>query len=521
MNTKGVPEMSYKYYANWGKYAFPKSEGCLTSSKKIQQTFPGISLNAEKYKSGGLPLFVENDIAYVNNSTEMTAIFGETGSGKTRKLLAILLSILARSEESMCVLDVKGEFSGGSLSPVVRGELEKNGYDVKFIDFRELKSDCFNIFEIAYNLYKEGEIDKAMTEVSHIINTLASIYNGTKADPFWTQTATAYLMAIVFLVFETAPSKEYINMLTIASYASEEACSNMQEIQALIKEKDSSIMTMLKSVLSEPEKTRMSTLASAAAFMQSFLNNETLSRMLGQSTINLDDIYKKKTCLFIILPDEHSTYDQIAGLVMQQISSYLVSAAYKLGGKLPRRVNFIYDEFCNIFSMDGTIGRALSTHRSRDIRYYITAQGLGQLQSVAPRDYETILSNCKNIYFLNSSDRGLLKYLSEGSGISYENENEVPRPLLSIYDLQSLEKTWDYAECYVKSGDMQFVTKFPDIDCYKHLSKYKERYPVPEKKQKKIKVYDSYDMLYDLKNKIRTVSFKREKPIYFNKTDLF
>ena len=510
-----------RYRSEWEPYSFPKSEGSFSSTDDIKANYFKIGHGDENYPYGGLPVLVDDDGIFINKETEMTLIFGETGSKKTRCLISPLICNLAKAGESMVIMDVKGELSGGALSPKIRGVLDENGYNTIFLNFRDLNADCFNILLIAYNLYKQGEIDRAMSEVSSIVNTLASVYNGTRADPFWTQMATAFLMAITFLVFETAPSDAEINMLTIASYTSEEAASNLLQLEALIDEKDSSIMTMLRSVLSAPEKTRQSILASAAAFLQVFLNNETLATMLGQNTFNLDGIHEEKTALFVILPDEVNTYDEIAGLIMKQISGFLVTAAYNNGGTLKRRVNFIYDEFCNIFSGDGCIGRALSTHRSRNIRYYLVCQGLEQLKTVHPRDYATILTNSKNIYYLNSSDRELLKYLSEGSGITYENMNEVAKPLISIYDLQTLKKSWENVECYIKSGNMQFVTKLPDIDQYKFLDKFNKTYTIPARTQKALKVYNSGDMLYDVRHKIRKVSFRKKQTPLQTKKRLF
>ncbi len=520
---KGEKTVSqYKYEDQWTQYAFEKSGASFADSDEIKQAFTRFNTIQTPPKAAGLPVLCDAEDIYVNTDTEMSIIFGETGSKKTRCLIAPLICLLAEAGESMIITDVKGELSSGALSSKVRGVLEKNNYNTVFLNFRDLNCDSYNILEYAYRLYKNGETDKSMMEVSNIISTLGAVYTGTNSDPFWVQTASAYLLGVTLLVFAAAPSEREINMMTIASYNNDVATDNLSEMEQYITDKDNAVMTMLKSVLSEPEKTRMSTIATAAGMLQSFLNNEALAKMMGQSSFDVSDIYKKKTALFVILPDEVNTYDKIAGIVMRQISAFLVSQAYELGGSLPRRVNFIYDEFCNIFAGDGSIGRALSTHRSRNIRYYLVCQGLEQLRLVHPKDSATILTNCKNIYYLNSSDRELLKYLSEGSGETYENPREVPKPLLSVYDLQTLEKTFDYAECYIKSGKIQFVTKLYDIDKYKSFESFKQKYSIPVKAQQELSVYNSGTMRYDIESGAVSITFNRKpKKVYQTLNDLF
>ena len=111
----------------------------------------------------------------------------------------------------------------------------------------------------------------------------------------------------------------------------------------------------------------------------SAFTNEKLLRMLSNSTFDLHDVSKKPTALFIILPDEVDTYAPIAGLMLQQISATLVQDAYKCGGKLPRRVNFLCDEFCNYY-VPGMM-RSISAHRSRNIRWYLVCQSQKQLEA--------------------------------------------------------------------------------------------------------------------------------------------
>ena len=145
------------------------------------------------------------------------------------------------------------------------------------------------------------------------------------------------------------------------------------------------------------------------------------------------------------------------------------------------------------------MNKNISAHRSRQIRWYLVAQSLEQLQKCYPDDAGTILANCENLYFLNSSDLSLLNYLSDKSGVTNDNLNEKNVPLISIQQLQSLKKGWDYTEVYFTYRGMHYVTKLPDISLYYGIDcSQDERFELPVKNFSDISIYG----LDELRNKL-------------------
>ncbi|MBR5020116.1 MAG: type IV secretory system conjugative DNA transfer family protein [Oscillospiraceae bacterium] len=485
----------YSYEADWRRYAFPPQASVFASEETLEEKYTRLSLErGVPLEAGGLPVASDGISAVINTENEHSLIYGGTASKKTRTLVIPLIEILAQSRESMVIMDIKGELSDGRTFPQIRGALEANGFECRFLNFRELNADGFNILLEPYRLYKSGQREEAIQKCHNIVESLAGIYHGTKADPFWEMTAKLYLTAIMILMFELCDDDAQINMLTLASYTDWNSCEDMKRIADLIGI-ENNIMTMLRSVTSEPEKTRMSTLATVNSMMTNFITNEKLLKMLSSSTFDLHDLGRKPTALFIILPDEVDTYAGIAGLLLQQISATLVQDAYQFGGKLPRRVNFLCDEFCNYY-IPGMM-RSISAHRSRNIRWYLVCQSQNQLEACYPNEAKTIIANCTNIYFLSSPELSLLEYLSRRAGCTTVTRDGTPAPLISVADLQGLKKGWTHTDVYFSSGSIHYVCSMPDIDQYPFAAGYTKVIPMPVRDFPALPIYSSASMLKD------------------------
>jgi type IV secretion system protein VirD4 len=93
-----------------------------------------------------------------------------------------------------------------------------------------------------------------------------------------------------------------------------------------------------------PSKTRGSFYTAALTTLRLFTNPMIYS-MSNASDYNPADTGSKKRAIFIILPDEKTTYYSLASLFVSQHYELLIKAADERGGKLLNRVNFICDEF--------------------------------------------------------------------------------------------------------------------------------------------------------------------------------
>lgn len=492
MDTKKL----YSYEADWRQFAFPEDQFHLASVQELLEKYCTFDITPDtELPAGGMPVLSDGHTVTFNSENEMTLVYGEPGSKKSRILISVLLTILALAGESMIIPDIKGELSSGILAPKIMGILKKKGYNIRVINFRTLDGDGFDLLGNAYEQYANGNREEAMIQFHNIIDALGKFYKGSLSDPIWEKSAKEFLMAIAILMCEVCDDPQKVNLLSLASYTSKESCNNLERIEQML-EQNNNILVMLRSILSEPEKTKMSTLATVSSFFSDLIINERLLKMLSTATFQLEELYQEKTALFLVLPEEVDTYNSVAGLIFSQISSFLVAKAYEHGGQLPRRVNYICDEFCNYYipGMD----RNISAHRSRNIRWYLVCQSKKQLEKAYARESGTILSNCKNIYFMGSPDTELMEELSQRAGYTNISEDGTPQRLISVGDLRKIKKGWEYSEVYYTSGALTCVSMLPDIDQYDFLNEFTEFEPLPVYQYKDLKIYTSEEMLKDV-----------------------
>lgn len=435
----------------------------LATPEEIRERFataelrPGIPI-----PGGGIPILSDGVRVTMNTEDTMTLILGATGSKKTRTLVAPLILSAAQAGESMVLVDVKGEYACGQLSPYLHGVLRDRGYRIRVLNFRDFNCDGWNLLSGPYRQYRMGWEGDALAEVSRIVDALAGAARDT-ADPFWRNMAKQYLVSVTALLFELCDEPERINLLSLAAFANWESCENLRELLNQIRT-ENSITTMLRGILSAPETTRLSVLATASSFLTPFLINEKLLRMLSQTTFETEELYREKTALFLIIPDESDAYRDISGLLISQLSASLVQNAYRLGGRLPRRVHFICDEFPQVRIPN--MHKNIAAHRSRNIRWTLICQSRRQLRYAYPDEAAAIEANCTDLFFLGSPDPELLEELSLRAGTAAAEPDGAARRLISVEQLRQLKKGREYTEVYFASGATVCITSLPDISLY-------------------------------------------------------
>lgn len=136
-----------------------------------------------------------------------------------------------------------------------------------------------------------------------------------------------------------------------------------------------------------------------------------------------------------MVPDEKTTYHFLATLFIKQCYEVLLEKADQNKGRLPIRMNFIMEEFCNMPKLDD-LAPMLTAARSRNIRFHLVIQSFGQMvDKYGESISKTIMDNCGNLIYLHTNEISFLEYISKLAGV-----NEYGRPLISVSRLQHLKR---------------------------------------------------------------------------------
>lgn len=418
--------------------------------------------------SGGVPLSFnkEKGSVFVDDSDSHSLIIGSTGSKKSRLIALPMVKILEVAKESMIISDPKAEIYRRTVS-----SLKSSGYEIIVIDLREPnRGSSWNPLSIPYEFFVAQNYDRAFEFANDIAVNLSGMQNSQK-DPFWDQSASTFFFGLIMLLFRlcknTGLAPEYVSIENVLKLRELICQSPDDEISKFLKDdakKDTFLYSLLIGTVETAPSTQAGILSTFDQKMRTFSVQPSLLSMLAGHTRLLDDIQTKPTAVFLIVPDEKTSFHNLVSLFIKQSYEKLIFNAQQItkGDKIPLRVNYILDEFSSLPSIHD-FPAMITAARSRNIRFNLFVQSKHQLDLRYLEEANTIRANCNNWIFLVSRELSLLQEVSELCGKRTKDGNTLP--ILSVTDLQRLDK--DKGEVLVLSGRKKpYIAMLPDINMY-------------------------------------------------------
>lgn len=451
----------------YSKYINNSQETRWAREEEIKKDGDYIRLEDEQYSTAGLPLLADTKQMYVDGKDTHSLIFGATGSKKTRLFCLPMVNLFAKAGESFVVTDPKGE-----IYAKTSGLVKANGYKTVVLNFRDAGAgDMWNPMSLPYRLYHSEnprERDMGIAMANDLIKVLNAKQEERNQDNFWPTMTHSYLLAATLLLMECFPEQE-VNFSSLSSFCEIENAKKINEL-ALNMDTSTIVGRNFNAVFSAASRTKQSILASAYSILGVFNTQKSLTRMLSNNTVDLRNIGREKTAIYLIIPDEKTTLHFLAATFIKQAYEVLIGQAQKEPDfKLPIRVNFLMDEFCNMPKIPD-MPAMISAARSRNMRFFLVAQSKHQLVGKYGEDAETIKGNCDNWVFLTSKELALLREISDLCGTT-NLPNGLERRLISTSELQRLDKEKGEA-LIIHARQYPFITTFPDIDQYEVFRGY-------------------------------------------------
>lgn len=476
----------------------------FSTSEEVRMVNDEVSLKDNSFGIAGLPLMSDTENVVIDNSDSHSLIIGGSGSGKNRRLLFLLVYLIANAGENAVICDPKGETYARTAE-----YCRAKGYKVRVLDFRHpgKRGDFWNPMSLILKHKQEGKTDEMQEDIADIANILAAPQRRTTNDVFWVEMATPLLIGLNHILIDSADIAE-VNIGSLARMCSLDSISIIEQLAEKIP-RDSLAGINISGTVSSPEKTKQCIYATLFAMVSPFMNQQGLIDALSQSTFDLDELANEKSMLYIITPDEKESMNIVVSLLIKQINTVLIGAAQKRDDlKLERRVHMLLDEFANIPKVPGFTSM-ISASRSRNIKMYIVIQSLHQLMSkYSEDDAQVIIGNCANIAYLHSRELPLLRMLSDLCGTRYMSDGRQ-FPVISPSQLQYLKKGEILFFC--GNGRLRpFVTQMPDIDEYEIFRQH-EMSVTPASVASPAKIFSAKKLLEDIERGIKPIPFTEPK----------
>lgn len=358
-------------------------------------------------------------------------IIGSSGSGKSRYYV---MPNLAQANTSFLVTDPKGE-----VQRAMGQRLKDKGYEIRSLNLIDFdRSDTFN--PLRYFNPEQAEVDCAILVENLITNTSGQKPSGN--SDFWEKAERALLTAFVSYIYFTKGAQgtliDVVDMLAKmqASEENEEVTSEIDAIFSVAKEcvevfdqnpdeydEEATIMLNgLRFACSQYNiytqgagETKKSIIISLGVRMAP-LHMAQLRRILGSDTIDADQVGKRRSAIFLVIPDSHQAFSFIASIFYElffERNMYL--ADHNPSGRLEVPVQCFMDEFANIGKLP-SFERKIAVIRSRGISTSIIMQTYAQGKSLYKDDWETIVGNCDSLLFLGGNEPSTTEFISKRLG---------------------------------------------------------------------------------------------------------
>lgn len=435
----------------------------FNTASEIKRTFPRVK---DGMKNAGPTIFTENGVSYYDASEAHTLIIGSTGTGKSNTPAGSmgLVENVSKAMENFIMIDPKGEGIGK-----YGNELMTKGYEVKCIDFdnpskSQTSWDPLAYIRILYASPSRDDNDFAATMLNEFAK---SIYpNNKNADPFWTDSAAEFFIGCVYLLLENADTAEInlnsIDFIMQSADAKIGSSTYMKECYNILDD-GSMAKRYLATYVNAPNDTRMSIFSVAKNGIAKFSQSKGLMNMLNNDDLNIYELdVDKPFALFIVKPDENTTFDSLCGFLVTQLTQHNIKLARKkYNGKLPVKLHVILEELGSLGESIKNLPNLMVASRSRNIKLCLVLQNYSQLEDIYGKSQsETILSSVGVTIAFSTNNWETLEEWSHkcGNRTVYENGSRYTEPILTPNQIAAMPVA---TALILIRGRMKWVCKFP------------------------------------------------------------
>ena len=467
--------------------------------------------------------------ALVDRDDVHCLMIGASGIGKTAFFLYPNLEFACASGMSFLALDTKGDLARNY------GTIAKKyyGYHISVVDLRNpTRSDGSNLLTLINrymdiakeqpdNLAARAKAEKYAKILAKTIVNPGGDDQDRGQNAFFYDAAEGLLTSVILLLAEYVPpdsaGHEKRHIVSVFKLVQELLAPSGQNkktgFQVLMDNLPSTHKArwFAGAALNTSEQGMASVMSTVLSRLNAFLDSELEQILCFDSAIDAEHFAAEKSAIFLVLPEEDSTKNFMAGLMIQNLSRELFSVADEHGGKLQNRVVFYCDELGTMPPFD--ILPLFSAGRSRKLTLVPIIQSLAQLEkNYGKEGAEIIGDNCQDTIFggfaPNSQTAETLSKalgsrtvltgsVSKGKDSTSRSLQMAERALLSPDELKNLPKG-DFI--VMKTGTHPMRTKLQLY--FKWGISFEEPYQVPERAQREVYYAGKEELLMNIQKSL-------------------
>ena len=454
------------------------------TDKEIRQTYAHVPFKVREWRKGqnlpteqGLILGCKGQpqelAALVDSDDIHCLMIGASGIGKTAFFLYPNLEYACASGMSWLALDSKGDLARNY------GAIAKNcyGYNVSVIDLRNpTRSDGNNLLTLVNrymditrkdpkNLAARAKAEKYAKILAKTIVNPDGDDSNRGQNAFFYDAAEGLLTSVILMLAEFLPPDEehpqerrhIVSVFKLVQDLLEPSKVKGKSHFQLLMGKlppDHKARWFAGAALNSAEQAMASVMSTVLSRLNAFLDSELEQVLCFDSAIDAEKFASEKSAIFLILPEEDTTKNFMAGLMIQNLSRELFAVADENGGKLQNRAVLYCDEFGTMPPFD--VLPLFSAGRSRRLTLVPIIQSLAQLEkNYGKEGSEIIQDNCQDTIFggfaPNSQTAEVLSKalgnrtvlsgsVSRGKNDPSQSLQMMERPLLTPDELKSIPK---------------------------------------------------------------------------------
>ena len=510
------------------------------TTQEIKKTFANVPFDVTSWREGkDLPKVQGLILGSTQRGKQLDALvdrddvhclmIGASGVGKTAFFLYPNLEFACASGMSYLALDTKGDLARNY------GTIAKKyyGYHVSVIDLRNpTRSDGSNLLTLINrymdiarehpdNLAARAKAEKYAKILAKTIVNPGGDDQDRGQNAFFYDAAEGLLTSVILLLAEYVPpdssGHEKRHIVSVFKLVQELLAPSGQGkktgFQVLMDNLPSTHKArwFAGAALNTSEQGMASVMSTVLSRLNAFLDSELEQVLCFDSAIDAEHFAAEKSAIFLVLPEEDSTKNFMAGLMIQNLSRELFSVADEHGGKLQNRVVFYCDELGTMPPFD--ILPLFSAGRSRKLTLVPIIQSLAQLEkNYGKEGAEIIGDNCQDTIFggfaPNSQTAETLSKalgsrtvltgsISKGKDSNSQSLQMAERALLSPDELKNLPKG-DFI--VMKTGTHPMRTKLQLY--FKWGISFEKPYQVPERAQREVYYAGKEELLMNIKKSL-------------------